>query len=166
MRSDLVGRALTVRGPNYTSASAGAGRGRCLKRRPSPPPAGGAQINPAAPTVLIVEDDDLVREILARMLKERGCRVLTASGAEEAWEIYTREPQVHVLLTDVVMPRMTGLELADRVLAAKPGQHVVLVSGYAIDALARRGITLPPLPFVQKPLSSDELWSKLRPFLE
>ena len=64
------------------------------------------------------------------------------------------------------MPKVTGLELAERLRAAKPEQHVVLVSGYAVDALARQGITLPSLPFVQKPLTPDELWSKLRPFLE
>jgi CheY-like chemotaxis protein len=164
-RSDLVGRAFTVRGPNHTPRSAGAGRGRSLKRRPSPPLGGGAQESPAAPTVLIVDDDELVRSILARMLKEKGCRVLTAATAEEALELYGREPRVHVVLADVVMPRVTGLELADRLRAIKPEQHIVLVSGYARDVLAKRGVTLPQLPFIQKPLSSDELWSKISPLL-
>lgn len=102
-------------------------------------PASGTRLSSirATETVLLVDDDAAVRRVTARMLEGRGFVVIAASDGMEALAKARRHPgRIHVLLTDVVMPRMRGTELADRFLVDRPGTPVVYMSGYAEGSAA------------------------------
>ena len=118
-------------------------------------------------TVLLVDDDDQVRTIVARSLRRNGYRVLEAQNAGEAFLICERDPAaIDLLLTDVVMPRMSGHELATRVRAMRPDLPVLYVSGYTRDAIADHGDIDAKLDFLQKPITPDALLRKLREMLD
>src|SRR5439155_6691431 len=92
-------------------------------------------------TVLLVEDEPVVRSLVRHTLVQRGYRVLEAgSGAEALDRVGGHAGQVDLLITDVVMPGMSGRELADRILAARPGTRVLFISGYTDESLARQGV--------------------------
>jgi DNA-binding NtrC family response regulator len=80
--------------------------------------------------VLVVDDEDGVRSVATRILQRSGYEVLTAGGGEEALALLGNEPDVDLLLTDVIMPRMSGKELATRLATAHPGVRVLYMSGY------------------------------------
>jgi PAS domain S-box-containing protein len=117
-------------------------------------------------TVLLVEDDAAVRNVIRRFLENAGYGVLTASGPEDATELATsRKERIDVLLTDVVMPRMSGRELATRVLLLHPETRAVYMSGYAPNAIVHHGVLDADVPFLQKPFSEEALLRKLRTVL-
>ena len=102
--------------------------------------------------ILVVDDEDEVREILAETLADFGYAVLTASSGEEALALLAREGGVAMLITDVRMPGMSGLELADQVRRTWPEMKIVLISGYFIPPEA-------PQRFLKKPFHIKELAS-------
>jgi CheY-like chemotaxis protein len=110
----------------------------------------------AGASVLVVEDQDPVRRQAVRMLEKHGYRVRQASGGEEALAAW--EP-VDLLLTDVVMPGMTGHELAEHAAALQPGLRVVFMSGHTEDVLVLDGARDGDITFVQKPFTRDTLLS-------
>jgi CheY-like chemotaxis protein len=104
------------------------------------------------PTLLIVEDQFELRRLMARVLEEAGYQVLTAEDGVTAWELLQgASGSIDAVVTDVVMPRMTGLELADRVAAVPNAPPIVIVSGFSLD--------LGPLkyPLLTKPFSHEQL---------
>jgi len=105
-------------------------------------------------TVLLVEDNVAVRSVLQRVLHEAGYRVLAASDASEARALCDshREP-IQLLLTDVVMPGMSGPDLATELLAKRPDMKVLFMSGYSGTAITRHGMLREGLVFLQKPFS-------------
>ena len=108
-------------------------------------------------TVLLVEDDDAVREVMRAMLESQGYAVIDADTASEARNLFERDPAaIDVLITDVKMPRMSGQMLAEHLTAANPKLPVVFISGHpdAIDASDLRG---PRRRVVAKPFESAEL---------
>jgi CheY-like chemotaxis protein len=108
-------------------------------------------------TVLLVEDDDAVREVMRAMLESQGYAVVDADTASEARDLFDRDPAaIDVLITDVKMPRMSGQTLAEHLIAANPNLPVVFISGHpdAIDASDLRG---PGRRVVAKPFESAEL---------
>ncbi len=114
-------------------------------------------------TVLLVEDEEGVRSVARRILQRAGYRVLTAANGFEAillCEQYPRE--VHLLVTDVVMPRMNGRELAERLTKKRPGLRVLYMSGYPDDEIVRRGVLEANMTLVNKPLSAEELTRAVR----
>jgi signal transduction histidine kinase/ActR/RegA family two-component response regulator len=115
-------------------------------------------------TVLIVEDADDVRTLARRTLEERGYTVRVARNADEAMEIATAL-RVDVLLTDVVMPQMSGPQLVERFLARYPGTLVIFMSGYADDALAQYGLAASEV-FLRKPFTPATLLRTLRDALD
>lgn len=125
---------------------------------PAPPPiapVGGA-------TVLLVEDDEMVRELVAEVLGERGYQVLLArDGAAAVALLAEVRPVLDLLLTDLVMPNMSGVELVEQVRRASPDLPVLFMSGYPADELDRRGINLPGRQFLAKPFSAAALTSKV-----
>ncbi len=117
-------------------------------------------------TVLIAEDESMVRSLAARVLSERGYTVLEASDGIEALKI-AREyaGKIHLLLTDVVMPGMSGKELASRLEAELPGIKSLFVSGYTDDAMAYHGMLDSDVIFLQKPFTVEKLTQKVREVL-
>jgi two-component system, cell cycle sensor histidine kinase and response regulator CckA len=122
---------------------------------------------PAAETILLVEDEEPVRRLLAYILRHRGYKVLEAAGGDEALALFTQHgDSIHLLLTDMIMPKMNGRELCERLHAIRPGLKVVFMSGYTDDVLVRTGAMSPGMSFLQKPLRPDTLMAKVRAALD
>ena len=118
-------------------------------------------------TVLLVEDEPAVRELFRKGLERRGYEVLAAVTPEEALEASRGYPgPIHLLLTDVVMPGMGGLELASRVVALRPEIRVLYMSGYTDEAVVRDGLVADDVDFLQKPFTLEELAAKIRSVLD
>jgi two-component system cell cycle sensor histidine kinase/response regulator CckA len=118
-------------------------------------------------TILIAEDQHDVRRVASAALRRRGYTVLEASGGEEALRIVrAHSGPIELLLTDVVMPGMSGRQLADAVQALRPSIRVLFVSGYADDAIVRHGILDPNVKFLQKPFTPNSLNLKVREVLD
>ena len=116
--------------------------------------------------MLVVEDHADVRNYSVRALASRGYRVMQAENAGEALLLCDRElERIDLVLTDVVMPNMSGRELADRLAEQRPGIKVLFMSGYTGDATMRHGILLKGAEFIQKPFSPDQLADKVRQVL-
>jgi len=114
-------------------------------------------------TVLLVEDDDRVRALVANMLRKYGYTVLLASAGDQALEIAARHRgTIHLLLTDVVMPGLSGRLLSERLTAVRPDTRVLYMSGYSDDAILRHGVKKATAHFIQKPFSVDALANKVR----
>jgi CheY-like chemotaxis protein len=114
-------------------------------------------------TILLVEDDPVVRQVASEILTMNGYRVLEAKGGDEAMSLSDRHSGgIDLLLTDVVMPRMSGRELAEYVAPMHPGLHVVYMSGYVDDALLNHGVSGTEADFLPKPFTSDQLEHKIR----
>jgi CheY-like chemotaxis protein len=117
-------------------------------------------------TILIAEDSDLVRQLTREMLEVRGYKVLEASNGSEALSVcQTHEGPIHVTLSDVVMPGMSGRELAEQASAIRPDMKVILMSGYT-DEISKAGFLHPGLHFIEKPFTSNSLALKIREVLD
>ncbi len=118
-------------------------------------------------TILLVEDDEGVRKVAHRILIRQGYTILVTSGGAEALSLLaTHTGPIHLMLTDVVMPRMNGRELADRATALRPGLKFLFMSGYTDDAIVHHGVLNPDTPFIEKPLSTTALARKVREVLD
>ena len=110
------------------------------------------------PTLLVAEDDPQVLELVTRILGEGGYDVIAARDGREAWAMILRDTRpVDLVLADVVMPQMTGTELAARIAAKMPDLPIVLMSGFTSDDLARRGLVLSHGRLLTKPFERAEL---------
>ncbi len=117
--------------------------------------------------VLLVEDDESVRRLVGEMLRRRGYQVLEASSGAAAVKLVEEDAQrIDVLLTDVVMPRMSGPELAGMVKTMLRGIRVLYISGYPEQQLRQYGVTRLQANFLQKPFRQDELVQKLEQLLD
>lgn len=113
-------------------------------------------------TVLLVEDEPALLRLNKRMLERLGYQVIEASGPEEALRLSeSYGGPIHLLFTDVVMPRMSGLELQQRLQGTRPGLKCLFVSGYPMDVLAQRGVLEKDIHFLAKPFSRDACAAKL-----
>jgi PAS domain S-box-containing protein len=113
--------------------------------------------------ILIVEDEEQVRKVAARALTEAGYRVLEAANGREALEQVARAPApVRLVLTDVVMPEMSGRELAERLAQLLPGTPVLFTSGYTDGEIFRRGLLAPQADLLDKPFSPDAVVRAVR----
>ncbi|HET6777358.1 MAG TPA: response regulator [Gemmatimonadales bacterium] len=110
-------------------------------------------------TVLVVEDDPLVRAIARRTLTEAGFSVLDAEDGHQALAVVSRHPRIDVVLTDVAMPVFGGRELAQRLSQVRPALPIIFMSGYTDDDLTRRGLLDAGIPFLEKPFSPQDLVS-------
>jgi len=117
-------------------------------------------------TILLVEDEEAVRSFAARALKLRGYQVLEASGGEEALEIVKqRSGEIHLLITDVVMPNMDGPTLVRAVKRLVPDMAVIFMSGYAEEAFRRNDEKAEDLHFLPKPFGLKQLAAKVKDVL-
>jgi PAS domain S-box-containing protein len=121
-----------------------------------------------AETILLVEDESLVRSLAARILCDQGYTVLEAADGDEALRVVHDDPgrPIHLLMTDVVMPRMGGKALADRLRAVQPQLRVLFASGYSEGSIYDLGISEPGAGFLQKPFSPGGLARKVREVLD
>ena len=125
------------------------------------PPSGGSE------TVLVVEDDRTVRSLAVEMLRLNGYTVLQAQDGREALDLIRSHGQpIHLLLTDVVMPEMSGRELARSVAGLEPGIGVLYMSGYTDGVIAHHGVLDAGVAYVQKPFTADSLARKVREALD
>jgi CheY-like chemotaxis protein len=128
---------------------------------PSKPPVGGHE------TVLVVEDQPMLRTLTRELLAEAGYRVLDAENGDAALRIAGGHPgPIDLLVTDVVMPGMTGPELARQLGASRPFMRVVYCSGYTEDALMRSGRVGPGSAFLPKPFAPADLERVVRQVLD
>jgi CheY-like chemotaxis protein len=117
-------------------------------------------------TVLFVEDDPAVRRIGMRILTEQGYQLLSASSGAEAVRLASEHSgPIHLLLTDVVMPHLSGPELAHRLVEKRPEMRVLYTSGYAADTVAQEDARASRAAFLQKPYVLDTLLAKVREVL-
>jgi len=122
---------------------------------------------PGTETILLVEDEESVRELVSEYLSARGYRVLEASDGVQALQIASaHKGDIQLLITDVVMPRLSGRELAARVSAGRPGLKVLYISGYTDDSIFRHGVLEGGMSFLQKPFNLKALAAKVREVLE
>ncbi len=129
--------------------------------------ASGATAPRGTETILLVDDDPGVRNIARITLEKAGYGVIEASGGEEALSAAAaRRGGIDLLMTDVVMPRMSGKELARKLEATCPGMKVLYLSGYTANVISHHGILEADLDFLQKPFSSFELLTKMREILD
>lgn len=120
-----------------------------------------------AETILVVEDEDAMREVTRRILTRNGYTVLVAAGGEEALStVRHHDGEVHLLLTDVVMPHVLGKEVAMHIAALRPEIRVLFMSGYAHPVLASRGTLDDGVALIEKPFSEQALISKVRGVLD
>ena len=118
-------------------------------------------------TILLVEDEESIRSLVLRILQAHGYTVLEAGRPHEALEISKRfDGPIHLLFTDVVMPQMSGREVAERISASRPNTKVLYMSGYTDQAIAHHGVLNPGVPFLQKPFTPDALAQKVREVLD
>jgi CheY-like chemotaxis protein len=117
-------------------------------------------------TVLVVEDEDGLRELAKRLLERQGYTVLAASDADQAIQLFDQNPSIDVLLTDVVMPGTSGPELTRALAERRPGLKVVYMSGYTENAIVHHGVLKPGVAFIHKPFTSDTLARKIREVLD
>ena len=118
-------------------------------------------------TILLVEDDETVRRLIREVLHKCGYEVLDAADGDAALSICEQYPKgIDLLLTDVVMPRMSGREVASRVAALRPDMKVLFMSGYTDDAIVHHGVLDAETPFIEKPFALDVLARKVRDVLD
>jgi CheY-like chemotaxis protein len=119
-------------------------------------------------TILVVEDEEIVRTMLCRMLRGLGYTIYEAGSVYEAMNIAERngEKRIDLMITDVVMPGMNGRELANLLTRLRPGTRVLYISGYTDDAIVHHGVLDGNVHFLQKPFSPKTLALKVREVLE
>jgi two-component system cell cycle sensor histidine kinase/response regulator CckA len=117
-------------------------------------------------TVLVVEDAEGLRVLAKRLLERQGYTVLVAANADEALQLFERNPSIGLLLTDVVMPGASGPELTSQLVERRPTLKVIYMSGYTEDAIVHHGVLNPGVAFLDKPFTADTLGRKIREVLD
>jgi CheY-like chemotaxis protein len=118
-------------------------------------------------TIMVVEDDEGVRDLVRLMLEANGYEVLTAHDADEAARVCTERPcGVDLLLTDVMMPDVNGRVLAERLGALSPSMRILFMSGYSDEAVHRHGVLGDNAAFLEKPFTERTLARKVREVLD
>jgi two-component system cell cycle sensor histidine kinase/response regulator CckA len=131
-----------------------------------PPQAPSLQTQRGTETILLVEDEEAVRELIHTVLTEHGYEVIPARDPQHAIDVaFSDKREIHMLLTDVVMPGMSGRELATNVTARRPGIRVLFMSGYTDNVITTGGMLEKGIAFLQKPFSPTTLARKVREVL-
>jgi len=129
--------------------------------------AGPAPVDRGSETILLVEDEEQVRAITRSILARNGYQVLEAKGPVDAVTLCERfAGTIHLLLTDLVMPKMSGRELAEKLSPQRRGMRVLFMSGYTHDTVVHHGVLEASIAFLQKPLTPESLTRKVREVLD
>jgi CheY-like chemotaxis protein len=116
--------------------------------------------------VLLAEDAPMIRRLAREVMARAGYTVIEAGDGDHASQLAARQPRIDVLLTDVVMPRLNGVELAEDLRVTRPNLRVLFMSGYTDHAIVRSGLLDDRATFLQKPFTPEELLRKLRSVIE
>jgi two-component system cell cycle sensor histidine kinase/response regulator CckA len=134
---------------------------------PAPAPAAEPAVASGSESIMVVEDDESVRELVRLILEGNGYRVHAVGDPADAARIYSEVPSgIDLLLTDVVMPQLSGRELAERLAEDNPGLRVLFMSGYSDEAVYRHGVLSPDAAFIEKPFTERTLTRKVREVLD
>ncbi len=126
-----------------------------------------APVKKGSETVLVVEDEPAILALSKTMLEELGYRVLAAASPDEAIRIaHVHTSELHLLLTDMVMPKMNGQELSVHIVSRHPRIKCLFMSGYSVDVIVHHGVADKNIPFIQKPFTIKALSDKLREVLD
>ena len=118
-------------------------------------------------TVMVVDDERAVRQLTARILREAGYATVELADGQDAWNYLQRAGvPVHAIISDVVMPRMTGTELVARLFDSRPALPIILMSAYSTDELRTRGLDHSPVPLLTKPFNNEQLVAMVRSVLD
>jgi len=123
------------------------------------------EARPDSPTILVVDDEEMVRVSTARMLERRGFRVITAATPREALDILRADVPLDLLISDIVMPDIYGTDLILQARALRPGLPALLISGFADQQNARHGPIPEGVPFLPKPFDLGDLLAQVRALL-
>jgi nitrogen-specific signal transduction histidine kinase len=127
----------------------------------------GPRARPGSETILLVEDEDALRNAARRVLEQAGYQVLLASNGRVGLEVLAQHSgRIHLLLSDVVMPEMAGDELARQARALEPRMKVLFMSGYSHEAIARYGVLEPGTKLLSKPFTGSDLQRMVREVLD
>jgi CheY-like chemotaxis protein len=131
------------------------------------PPVPALPVRGAAETILLVEDEQLVRNLTREILERNGYVVLEAADGLDALRASASyDGFIHLMLTDVVMPRMSGRELVEQILTLRPDMRVLYVSGYSEEAIVRQGELTPGIELLPKPFTPGVLTVRIREILD
>jgi DNA-binding NtrC family response regulator len=118
-------------------------------------------------TILVVEDNEEVRKVTARILKMQGYRILEASNEDDAFSIGDQhDGPIHLIVTDIVMPKMHGPELAKHLSSSYPEMKVIYMSGHVENVISHHGILEKGMEYIQKPFTINGLVRKAREVLD
>jgi two-component system, cell cycle sensor histidine kinase and response regulator CckA len=132
-----------------------------------PPSASPVPLAPGRETILLIEDEESLRDLLCETLENGGYTVLVADGGEKALRISEEfSGAIQLIVTDVIMPGLTGRQAAERIKVARSEVQILFISGYVGDALARHGVFEPQARFLSKPFTADALLRKVREVLD
>ena len=117
----------------------------------------------ARKTVFVVEDEDIVRRVTTRILRREGYKIIEASSGGQALDIISDQNQkIDLLLTDVIMPGISGKVLADELKKLIPSLRVLYMSGYSGNAIAHHGVLSPDVELIEKPFTAEQLLGKVQ----
>ena len=122
--------------------------------------------NAGSETILIIEDEDMVRKILVRTLKEKGYRVIEAGSGSDALRLCSSAPKIDLILSDVILPDYNGPKLIDVIHRDYPQTKVLYMSGYAEQIIMNQGVLNEGINFIHKPFLPSELMKKIREVLD
>ncbi|MEO8259270.1 MAG: response regulator [Acidobacteriota bacterium] len=132
-----------------------------------PPAAVHAAAGTGTETILVVEDQRELRDVVGQMLRRHGYTVIEAGDGQAALALLqTHAAPVQLLLTDVIMPQMSGRQLADIITRDHRSIRILYMSGYTDDAIVRHGILNPGIAFIHKPFMPDQLLARVREVLD
>ncbi len=118
-------------------------------------------------TILMVEDEEVVRQVTRKILETKGYKVLEAAGGPAALALSEQHRgAIQLLLTDVLMPEMSGKDLAKRLALRRPETRVLFMSGHTENAIVHHGVLKPGIAFIQKPFRLEALVHKVREVLD
>ena len=124
------------------------------------------EYSPGSGRILLVEDDTMLLYLKKEMLEEAGYHVLAAADVDVAIELAkSDEDEIHLLISDLIMPKMTGKELSEKIMTLRPQIKVLLMSGYASDIITSQDVNRDSFQFLQKPISFELLKTKIRSIL-
>lgn len=119
-----------------------------------------------SPRVLVVDDEQFLRKLYRRTLEAEGWLTLEAADGESAWAAVQGNPNIVLVVSDVLMPGITGTELAQRIRARAAHPRVLLISAYTPDELLQQGIAVPEIPLLLKPFDPGQLVKAVRGLIE